>query len=58
VNLIKKALLLSGIIYGILFAIELIQGHILWQGIAGLLVLAFLSYLPEVKDEHLLTMVR
>jgi|GEM_PF-3964925 len=51
-NLIKKVLLLAGIIYGVLFIIELAEGHILWQGLVGIGILIFFSCLPEVKKEH------
>lgn len=53
-SLIRVILLTGAIIYGLLFAVELIQGHMLWQAIIGILLIAFLSALPFSKEEHLL----
>lgn len=53
-NRIQITLLGGAIVYGLLFAMELIQGHVLWQAIIGIALLAFLAVLPHTKEDHML----
>lgn len=53
-NRIRATLLGGAVVYGSIFAIELIQGHILWQAIIGIFFIAVLACLPYTKEEHLL----
>ena len=51
---VRLVLLVGSLFYALIFAIELIQGHILWQAIIGIFLIAFLSSLSFTKEEHLL----
>lgn len=53
-SLISGVLLAGSIVYGTIFAVELLQGHVLWQAIIGILLIAFLAALPRTREEHLL----
>jgi len=51
-NLIRGTLLFGAIIYGLLFALELVQGHILWQAVIGIILIAIPVCLLYAKEEH------
>ncbi|MBP7034874.1 MAG: hypothetical protein KBB00_03875 [Methanospirillum sp.] len=51
-NLIRVALAGGALIYGVLFGIELIRGHVLWQAVLGIIAVAALALLPFTKNEH------
>ncbi|MDD1724561.1 MAG: hypothetical protein LUQ07_05485 [Methanospirillum sp.] len=53
-SLIVRVLLAGGVIYGGIFLVELLQGHVLWQALAGIGILAFSAALPLTREEHLL----
>lgn len=53
-SLITRVLLVGGGVYGGIFLWELLQGHVLWQALAGIAVLAISSLLPLIREEHLL----
>lgn len=48
-----RAVLAGGaLVYAVLFGIELIRGHVLWQAFIGIAAVALLAALPFTKDEH------
>ncbi|HOL42003.1 hypothetical protein [Methanospirillum sp.] len=49
---IRKILAGGALVYAVLFGIELIRGHILWQAIIGIAAVALLAALPFARDEH------
>ncbi|PWR72458.1 hypothetical protein ACKUB1_03835 [Methanospirillum stamsii] len=53
-NLIRTTLLTGALIYGLIFIVELIRGHILLQAIIGVILILGLAALPFSKEEHLL----
>ena len=51
-NLIRIALAGGALVYAVLFGIELVQGHVLWQAILGIAAVAILALLPYTCEEH------
>ncbi|MCA1916084.1 hypothetical protein [Methanospirillum hungatei] len=51
-NLIRIALAGGALVYAVLFGIELIRGHVLWQAVVGIIAVAALALLPLTKNEH------
>jgi hypothetical protein len=51
-NLIRVALAGGALVYAVLFGIELIRGHILWQALLGIAAVTVLALLPFTKNEH------
>ncbi|NLV27565.1 MAG: hypothetical protein GXY48_10440 [Methanomicrobiales archaeon] len=52
--LIRTTLLAGALVYGLIFIVELIRGHILCQAILGVIMVLVLAALPFTRDEHLL----
>ena len=53
-NRISIALAGGALVYAVLFGIELIQGHVLWQAVIGIAAVVVLAILPCTRNEHYL----
>lgn len=52
-NRIRAAILGTGLLFGALFVIELIQGQILLQAVIGIIAIGIICFLPFAKEEKI-----